>query len=468
MTNKMARGYALITILLLAGFFMTVAGAIGSEVITGLHNTRARQSGSTARFAAYAGLQHAILAIRNSSVPADGRLEGYLMPGSSHVSYAVYIINNTDGSPNNPIYASDGTEVPPGTIYCVAMGVDGSSTGGDVALHAMSGTISDGRPILKYAAFADHSLKIEGSVESLSIDSATASFTEVSPQPNGIQNTPITQVAADTTGDSGDLGTNRYLEVGSGVNISGSIHRPPSLALTTSNLPNVVDLANPEEIPRYNSPATSQNAPPPPSQIPSPGQDTAVYSKLDAPLGTEVVLQPGRYFFRDGMDIAGTLSTIDTNPDNSEPVVIFLGGDATLADTARVNLGKSAANIQIYFVDDGGEDPLKFKMDGNSQFFGTVVGNRAEGEICGQAEFYGGFLGRSMTASGSAKLVYDQSLHNKTLGAAANWGLNGITEPQPEKVLNGNQLAKMYVQSVKNKTVQYKPSIGMPKNNPTM
>lgn len=455
------RGYALITIIALTGLFLTIAGAVGSEVLAGLHNTRVRKSGSTARYAAYAGIQHAVHALRDPNTdPENLDLTKILMPGSDTVSYSVYI---TVGDSAGTAVADDGTVVPEGTIYCVAVGVDGSSSGGDVALHAMSGVISDGRPTLKYAAYADQSLKIEGAVQSLSVDSTTDfNFEPAQLNSNTLainaSDPMMARVTPSTTGSLGDLGTNRYLDIGSGVNISGKIHRPPGLALA-ANLPNVVDLDHPEDIPRYSSPAGSQNAQSPPPVIPSPGQGTAVYTKLEVASGSQAVLQPGRYFFRDGMDIAGVLNSSGDDPD--EPVVLFLGGDATLADTARVNLGKSAANIQIYFVDDGGETPLKFKMDGNSQFFGTVVGNRAEGELGGQAEFYGGFLGRSMSASGSAKLVYDQTLDGKPLGVAANWGLNGITEPKPEKVLQISAAAKMYVQSVRNNTVHYKAPIGV-------
>lgn len=458
--GQRVRGYALLTILLLAGLFLTVAGAIGSEVLSSLHATRVRTSDSAARFAAYAGLQHAIYKLK-SEPDFSENLVGFLVPGNSSLSYAVYITNNSKSTSST--IAVDGTEVPPQTVYCVAMGADGSSTSGEVSLHAMSGLVSEGNPTLSYAAFSDHSVDLKDYSKSFSFDSSAASFV---PGPNE------RLVLDGTLGESGTMGSNRYVEADPTVEVHGDIRLPPGGTSDPSILASVLspdkvlqDLPNPLEIPRYSSPGEEQQsqaaltAAMGMSLSVANDDETAVYDKLTVSAGGELALEPGRYFFRQGMDIAGALSPgPGVSPEN--PVVIFLGDNAVLSDTARVNLGGRSASFQFYFVDHAGEEARTFTMNGNSQMFATVVGSRLEATVSGNAELYGAFLGRSMRAQDFAKLIYDESLASAPLAIAADWGLNGITEPEAEVVMSRSPVISSYVISVKNDTLVPKPPVG--------
>ena len=378
--SQRVRGYALLTILLLAGLFLTVAGATGSEVLSSLHATRVRTSDSAARFAAYSGLQHAMYQLK--AVPNFSEdLVGFLMPGSSSLSYAVYITNNSESSLST--IAIDGTVVPPRSIYCIAMGADGSSTSGEVSLHAMSGIVSVRKPTLSYAAFTDHSVDLKDNSKSLSFDSAAAELSLVSQDPPE----PHDRLVLDATllGDSGTLGSNRYVEADPTAEVHGDIRLPPGGTSDPSTLAGVLaptkelqDLPNPLEIPRYSSPEGAQQSlaavttAAGMSLSSSTDDETAVYDKLTVSPGSQLAMGPGQYFFREGMEIAGAL-TPGPGVSPEDPVVIFLGSDAVLTDTARVNLGGRSASFQFYFVDHAGEEARTFEMSGNSQMFATAI-----------------------------------------------------------------------------------------------
>lgn len=442
------------TVLLLAGLFITVAGAIGSEVLSGLDATRSRVSTSTARFAAYAGLQHTVQLLRHDRAYSQD-LVAVLMPNSTTVSYTVQITNNSAGQ--SQLAAPDGYLVPAGTVYCAAIGIDDGQEG--VALHAISGLVSDRRPELQYAAFSDHTTDLSGLAQSLSFNPNTCKFE---------RDAATGRVVPSETGSAGDLGTNRYISLDASASVSGNVYRPVSEAASTQQFgislrgaSEIFDLPLPVDIPKYStpvkaqSPVTASSA----STLKAAPDETKVLAQLQVDPSTTLEVGPGRYFFPNGMDLRGELKAqSDVTPD--KPIVFFVGGDASLTDTARVNLGGHAASLQVYFVDRQQDAKQQFQMEGASQFFGTVVGNRVEGLLSGQAELYGGFLGRSMKAEDSAKLIFDETLKSTPLQESANWGLNGVTEPKPERVLQKSLVIRQVVAKVKNRTIAYKPSVG--------
>lgn len=453
--HRRGRGYALMTVLLLAGFFITIAGAIGSEVLSGLAATRSRVSTSTARFAAYAGLQHAVQLLRHDRSYSEDLL-GVLMPDSNTVSYSVDITNNSEGLA--PITAPDDYVVPPGMIYCAAIGIDDGQEG--VALHALSGLVSSRRPELKYAAFSDQSTDLTGSAQSLSFDPDACEFEK---------DTASARVIPSVSGSSGDIGTNRYISLDSSAAVSGNVYRPGSEASSTQQFTAslrgtsaIMDLERPVDIPKYSSPVEVKVPPTAlsnSSTLTAAADETKVLAKLQLAPSATLEVGSGRYFFPDGIDLQGELKAkSDVTPEN--PIVFFLGDDAHFADSARINLGGRSASFQLYFVDNKRDGNPKFQMEGASQFFGTVVGNRVEGLLSGQAELYGGFLGRSMKAQDSARLVFDESLRLTPLQESANWGLNGVTEPRPEQVLKEGTKLKQVVVQVKNRTINYKKALG--------
>lgn len=444
------------TVLVIGALFVTLTGAIATQVLTNLSATKTRLGVSRARFAAYSGLQHAVYELKKNPSLSEN-LGPIALPSSSTLSYAVEITNNRAGTTN--MQAPDLTLVPPGTVYCAAIGVDNESE--SVSLHAMAGLLSDQRPILRYSAFSDHSFEMRDSSESLSYDPADCSFS-FDQQGRAVPSQTTTV---------GDIGSNRYISLLDSSRVEGQVYRPPGAAgsalMLSSNFTqgSEQDLPLPVKIPRYTSPTEYQTAQVlgdnPGSLFVSQTGEIQTYKELRLSAGHTLEVGPGEYFFPDGLDIHGTL-TAHPDVNAANPIVFFVGEGVELGTSARVNLGGVSAGLQIYFVDKGpATESPEFRMSGGSQFFGTVVGNQVEGVFQGDAELYGGYLGRSVSTSDQAKLLFDESLALNPLQIAGNWGLSGVTEPKPEKILAVSVFTSNYVAAVKEGTVNYQAPIAV-------
>jgi hypothetical protein len=466
------------TILLLATLFMTLAAAIGSEVLTAQRNTRTRLSNSKARYAAYAGLQHAMLELKEEPTFSDN-LVAYLIPGSETVSYTVQITNNCNN--NSEVQAHDGTMVPPNSVYCTAMGVDDGQT--EVALHAMSGLLATRNPQVNYAAFTETGTELTGSSQALSFHSGTSTIDTSSGR----------AVLADAdVGNNGSIGSNREVCTAASSTVRGDVYRPEDQAGNdATNLlgalapgKSIMDLASPVDVPKFSAPGPGPGSPGngnSEQDLQAEPLDISASITLTAPPegqtqsfpATEIdeqatlTLPPGRYYFPDGLSIEGSIvPSTEVNADN--PIIIYVGGSGvTMGEGARVNLGGAPANFQMYFVDQPNQDP-EFRMQGDSQFFGTVIGNRVNGVLAEEAELFGGFLGRSISASGNARLIYDEALQDEDLDLAANWGLSGVTEPQPDVLMSAISIfseipvTNTYVHEVRTHTINYNTSYAVP------
>jgi type II secretory pathway pseudopilin PulG len=480
------RGFALLTVLALAGVLMLLAGAVGSEIVSTQTATKDRLSMSRARFAAYTGLQYAVRLVKLDQLPPppepgqpnDPPEEAYLvaMPSGEEVSFTLQVTDNREGGAPT---ARDGTPVPHGAIYCTAVGLDNGKQG--ITLHAMAGMLSANKPKLEYAAFADQNTAMLGESVAQSFVPNTPGSSNPDPSdPNALNslngldalNTlsgtsapldPSGRPSVETVGAPGalgNLGTNSQLQLEPTAGVAGTVKRPPtpsnnvltSIAATMAvdgfGGPTLEDLTSPRDIPRYTAPAAvpadlaqlsggTLSAPP----------DTALQlDELNVPAGQTLTLMPGRYYVTGDVNIEGVLASAGNA---SEPVILFVKGNTTVGGNAKVNLppGPTTA-LQMFFVD-AGQESQRFTVSDQADFFGTVVGNRVEGEFSGQAQMFGGFLGRSFQASDEARVYYDETLQSTELSAAANWGLNSITEPKPEVVLKAYPLLEAKVALVK-------------------
>ena len=450
------RGYAMFTVVCLAGILMLLAGAIGSEVLASQSATKTRLGNSRARYAAYAGLQHAVRLLKDDP-NHEGDLTGFLMPGSENVSYTVCITNNSVANDPN-LEAPDGTNVPPGFVYCTAIGVDNEKEG--VSLHAYAGMLSDQHPELSYSAFSDVGTKLLGSSQCLSYSAGSAFG------PDGDGRHAPTQL-----GDQGNVGTNQAIEIGPQATVSGNVLIPPGNVFaqeainedlqnsTANELPDVLDLPDPVDIPKYSAPVAAPVVDTPVqggSLDASTTGETMAISSVNVPPGQPLTMGPGKYFVSGDLNIEGLLQT-SADVSDTNPVIIYVGGNANIGGQAQVNLDGASRNLQIYFVDQG-QAEQKFHLSGNANFFGTVVGNRVDAEFSDNAQLFGGFLGHSVTAGDNARIFYDETLSGQQLGAASAWGLNGITEPKPDVVLSFFTVAREHVEMVTSGSMTYQPA----------
>jgi hypothetical protein len=381
---------------------------------------------SASRYAAFAGLQHALLMLRFNPGWSAG-IEPTTMPGNKSVSYAVEITNNLNGT--LPVNLGGGIVVPPGSVYCASMGINESDES-QLQLHAMTGIMAQGNPTIAHAAFTDNTFSLSDTAQSSSFDPATVGFTIDGDQ----------RAVPTTLNSEGAVGSNRYADIGASTQINGDLYKPADLALTLASglvSGNVIPMSDPVAVPVLDPPVDFTS---PLAAMTDPAiltsttpDDPKVIRGLTLTAGTMTV-DPGRYFFPDGIDINGHIE-LSPSVDSDHPVLFFVGNDAEFKDGARVNVAGETRNFQVVMVDLNDGSPQNFSMEGKSQVFGAVLAGQAEGVISDQANLFGGFMGRSLSCSDSAQIVYDESLSTSPLTISTAWGLHGVTEPKPEIIL---------------------------------
>jgi len=458
---KEARGYrvvkqkqwgnALIVVLLVASLFMGLTGALGTQLLTNLSATKHRLDSSAARYAAYAGLQHALFELKQNPAWEDG-LIGVPLGESESLGYTLEVTNNSaPSSPGATKTAPDGTVVPAGEVYLVAIGIVNERE--TTLLHAVTGNLASNAPELDHAAFADTDLNFSMAAKSLSYDPDATTFSFQAGS---------TKLIPSETKSNGDIGSNRYLDLSGASSVAGMVYSssitPATVTSTAAPPPSAMQtLSNPIDVPRYSPPVAASNllqVDGPTLNSPLPNRVNA-YSALSLDDGETLTIGPGRYYFPDGIEVSGTLAA-GSGVDHENPIVFYIGNDARFHGQACVNPAGKSKNFQFYFVDHSDDGTSQeFSMNGESQVFAAVVGDTAEGKFAGNSSFYGGFLGRSVEATGEAQLVYDESLQNEPLTVDASLGLSGITEPKPKQLLLSYSASREFVERVEDGTAVY-------------
>ncbi len=502
--RKQRAGYAFLTIVLITALFLGLAGAMGSQILTSLSATKKRLGSSTSRFAAYSGLQNALQELKKDAGWNEDII-GALMPGSNDLSYTVQVTNNTDEARSDPSFdsgeldaqgnmtAPDGTKVPPRAVYCAAMGIHNGQDG--VRLHAMAGMVGQSQPQLTHGAFSENLLAMSGNSQSKSYDPDNITF---SPDSNG----RVSVSDATQFHDLGDVGTNRNVSLTDSAMVSGVVFRPSGSSITSSAIAELDahatgdsrTLTDPVKVPEYSDPTVipvnsqSMNVAPGPAAMtvapqsatssePSALDAPTVYRTLYVAEGGTCDVAPGTYFFPDGIDLQGTLRATSA-VDNDHPIIFYVGNSAEIGPSALVNPGGITRNFQVYFVDrdtlsspnslqQAGGTPQTFKMTGDSQFFGTVVGHTVKGDLSSNAQLFGAFLGRSMSTSGNAQIVFDESLAEEPLEVSAGIGLSGVTEPKPSAILQSYAATRTFVAAVQAGTPSYVAQQYQASSNPS-
>lgn len=507
--SKPKRGYAFLTIILLSSLFLGLAGAIASQVLTNQNATKTRLSTGLTRFAAYSGIQEVLLKLKSNpnwgiTDAQQAELTLVLMPGSSDTSYSICLTNNlnprdldslptgiTSGE-NGALIAPDKTIVPAGSIYCVSMGAHAGKDG--VTLHAVTGMLGHGKPVLSQSVASDSSLSFTGNSKTFGFQPNEVAF-ELSNAAGASSSIGTTQTGrAEPTsatasklnnGVSADVSSNREAILSDTAQIGGKVSVPTDRlgSVNSGHAQSVETLGDPVFIPKFSAPAaanstedftgsslqpglsTTQGTPTTGNTVTTPAAENGttqtdgnqstfnpvanttspgaggptVYKSLTIGAGQTTQVASGAYYFPDGVTIDGTLKanpTLDTDG-KAKPIIFYVGKNFNIGSSGLVNAGGSCSDIQIYFVDSGTEATTQeFSMVGSSQFFGCVVGGRVEANLQDQAQLYGAFAGHSFKASGNAQVYFDKSLANKTLAVSTDIGLVGATEPRPTEILS--------------------------------
>jgi len=115
---------------------------------------------------------------------------------------------------------------------------------------------------------------------------------------------------------------------------------------------------------------------------------------------TELTLEPGTYYFPQGIQVTGQARIVVTGPTR-----IVMGGKSNVAGNGIVNDTTAPANLRIDMTDGSAS------FAGNAAFHADIYGPTAELNIRGNGGFYGAAFGRSVTFSGAKAAVHaDEAL----------------------------------------------------------
>lgn len=115
-----------------------------------------------------------------------------------------------------------------------------------------------------------------------------------------------------------------------------------------------------------------------------------------------LTLAPGTYFF-DDIQMTGTSSLTITGP-----TTIYLDDDLEMGGSTVLNTSQNTADLII--ICDGDSDGSKIKINGNVEFYGSILAPESEIELKGNADFYGVIIGRTLDFGGSFAFHLDESL----------------------------------------------------------
>jgi choice-of-anchor A domain-containing protein len=149
----------------------------------------------------------------------------------------------------------------------------------------------------------------------------------------------------------------------------------------------------------------------------SPGSYGAISTKSDGVL----ILNPGVYYI-DSMDM-GAQSAIHIAVTNPQiPTTIFVKSGLSLDGQSIINDSGIPANLTINY-----SGTSAAKVSGGAGFYGEIYAPNADVTLVGTSDFYGAFIGKTVSDSGNPRIHFDEGSLNRNL------------IPQPFRVITWSQ-----------------------------
>jgi hypothetical protein len=139
----------------------------------------------------------------------------------------------------------------------------------------------------------------------------------------------------------------------------------------------------------------------------------AVTKALSVSSGNTLVLTKGTYFFSSITLTGGSKIQVASG----DQVTIYITDSLDLSGGTMVNMTETPAKLQIYqepYALPVGFVPTKnqAKLTGNSSAAFVYYGPSTPVDLGGQEDYFGAIIGKSINASGAARVHYDVSLHD--------------------------------------------------------
>lgn len=406
---RQPRGSVLATVLMLSFLLAIITAVVASSALHNFRTTNISGDISTSRYVGFAGIQHAMLYLKDDAT-YDGNFEERV-PGNEELHYKVRVKNSKTGS-----YPT--SEVPENCARIEVEVVQMRTGQVDRTTAGMVGTAAWRPTAFDNAATARSFVSLGGGSKTMAFDfwdytdedrenrSTDMDSGYVDPEPSG-SSTP-----SPGGGTTADIQCNQFVNVSADSKVEGDVTAPPvqstddgpmvadpsgggGIGLSAARqilepfAPDIAALMNnlvaPEEgttvTGRVKEPIAApdiQKASPPydpseatqvktdfPSQIRrdqngnpvtdwngNPIRDPAsltpaAYKEIVVPQGQKLVLTPGRYYISDKFQIDGEIEIQD---DGRGDVVVYVG--QTMEVNGRVNFSGDPAKMQVYFTDE--------------------------------------------------------------------------------------------------------------------
>lgn len=218
--------------------------------------------------------------------------------------------------------------------------------------------------------------------------------------------------ASGSAHQNGDLCSNGTITVSGNANVEGDIRTTDVVlnggAMTiTGVVEDALDLATPPPIDFGDAVTDNDNGtigltdagtnPLDNSSVSTPGFYDLVLNNDE-----NLTLAPGTYIF-DDIEMHGTSSLTLTGP-----TTIYLDDDLEMHGGTVINTTQNPADLTI--IADGDSDGSIIEINGNSEFYGSILAPNSEIKLTGTADYYGAIIGRTVVFGGTFGFHLDESL----------------------------------------------------------
>ena len=420
------KGASLVTVIFLLSVVSLVFGAIYTLTRKNLIDVSSEYWKDRARYAAQAGVQHALIKLNNDSTWNVSLLDQPVKE-NPELSYDIEILNNLHATPSDPVVNDpyDGLVIPPGTCWIRATGKMSDRV--SVSSSSMVKLVGGQRPIYNHSVFTMGPMTLNN-VTSTEFDSDPATAPPMVP---GNPQAHIGTNSVTNNSVSGNLTT-----------LAGHVFVGVSTA--AANLTNVATVT----IPVGSSKLISEKA----TLVPRYRfGDLPAGTPDDAPLaGATIVMNEGGYVYRgSGLTLAPTGGTVQFGPGTimvygdltiadgttiectgnpaaapAEPAngcttLYVIGGDLTIGDNVTMNTGLNFGDdpqqLQIamgtYKSVNNGGDPRTVTIGTGADLYCLISGFTANVTTNG-GDIHGALLVDELTAN-NTNFIYDVSLRDQ-------------------------------------------------------
>ncbi|MBI3927402.1 MAG: hypothetical protein HY319_17825 [Armatimonadetes bacterium] len=446
------RGSVLLMVLMMSALIFVFMGVLGTDTVLNLRSGAETTERKQARYAAYAGIQTALNELTRK--PDWNEEINRALPLDPKSSFSVKVVNNVYGTED---LEYEGITIPKGTVYLEALGST-SGTEAKRSVAGMSGLAYRSKTIFDNALAADSMARLTDGSLADSWDSAQGDYKTVkslakdddSDKSYGLRQGTVASNDIVVLANSSKIDGDVLIQPPPGSDDPDFLSKDSSSTVTGQRL----DMVRPAPIPAFRAPFAPEAATVSASygDLEAPATDKlgnplgpkwlppGAYKDFTVSSGETVELRSGTYYFRDLLDIGGTVQ-VDAS---GGPVIIYVGKDLVLKgglnpDPAGMSGSRRAKDVQVYFTDEKEVDP-DFKDPDDPDLPDRISTLRVEGgrgsfvaagaelqSVMENGDIYGAVLGDTLNLKATS-VHFDTTLKGVGLAGISNWNLEGLHE----------------------------------------